>query len=846
MSKKNTFKDEVVEEKKEEIPEPAPIAKPQKEKSKPKQAKVVEESKPSAFMAFVRDERTHKVFGLVFLLLSVAMFASFTSYFFSGDKDQGIESDIFQNTTPAHNWLGKIGFQLAHLFIYKWFGIASYLIAFVILVSSVRIVFSVSILPVWKTCKYSIFSILWISTSIGLIATDSSNRIFGGSFGYWMNKKLSLLIGTPGTIILLLFALVIFLVISFNISLKLPSFKRKEKEISDEMIPEPVILKKEEEKRGFGNMMKETMPQSTSIDLTNIEETEIGDEITEFDSGEVEEIPEPVLKVDGPALPPENKGSDTTLEVTEIIHEPEPSDLDPKTDYRGTLDTPFDPKLELSSYTFPSVELLENYGSNKIQVNNDELVENKNLIEKTLGHYDVKISKIIATIGPTVTLYEIIPVPGTRIAKIKNLEDDIALSLSALGIRIIAPMPGRGTIGIEVPNSKPEMVSMRSIIASDKFRNADFDLPIALGKTISNEVFVADLAKMPHLLMAGATGQGKSVGLNAVLISLLYAKHPSQVKFVLVDPKKVELSLFKKIERHFLAKLPGDKEDAIITDTHKVIKTLKSLCTEMDTRYDLLKDAEVRNIKEYNTKFIARKLNPENGHRFLPYIVLVVDEFADLIMTAGKEIEQPIARLAQLSRAIGIHLIIATQRPSVNIITGTIKANFPARIAFRVSSKIDSRTILDASGAHQLIGKGDMLLSFGAEPVRIQCAFVDTVEVERVTAFIGSQRGYPDAYRLPEVHDDESSDGPETFDASDQDALFTEAAKIVVLHQQGSASILQRKLKLGYNRAGRIIDQLEAAGIVGPFEGSKGREVLVKDIVSLEQFLSNLHGSEPK
>jgi S-DNA-T family DNA segregation ATPase FtsK/SpoIIIE len=504
----------------------------------------------------------------------------------------------------------------------------------------------------------------------------------------------------------------------------------------------------------------------------------------------------------------------------------------------------YDPKLDLSNYQHPTLDLLENYQSNRSQMSREELMSeleaNKKRIIETLGHYDIEIDKIKATVGPTVTLFEIVPKAGVRISKIKNLEDDIALSLAALGIRIIAPIPGKGTIGIEVPNQNPDIVSMRSVIGSEKFQNTEFELPIALGKTISNDIFITDLAKMPHLLMAGATGQGKSVGLNAILVSLLYKKHPAQVKFVLVDPKKVELTLFKTIERHFLAKLPGD-EDAIITDTKKVVNTLNSLCIEMDTRYDLLKNAQVRNIREYNAKFVARKLNPNNGHRFLPYIVLVVDEFADLIMTAGKEVETPIARLAQLARAIGIHLIIATQRPSVNIITGTIKANFPARLAFRVTSKIDSRTILDTGGADQLIGRGDMLLSTGSDLVRIQCAFVDTPEVEQITEFIGNQRAYPDAYLLPEyVGEGEAGGGNSDMGADDLDPLFEEAAHMVVQFQQGSASLLQRRLKLGYNRAGRLVDQLEAAGVIGPFEGSKAREVRCKDLASLEQLLKGL------
>lgn len=495
----------------------------------------------------------------------------------------------------------------------------------------------------------------------------------------------------------------------------------------------------------------------------------------------------------------------------------------------------YDPKLDLSRFRLPGIDLLADHGSSNITINQEELEQNKNRIVDTLKQYNIEIAKIKATIGPTVTLYEIIPAPGVRISKIKNLEDDIALSLAALGIRIIAPIPGKGTIGIEVPNANPNVVGMKNILSGEKFQNANMDLPVALGKTISNETFVADLAKMPHLLMAGATGQGKSVGLNVILASILYKKHPSQVKFVLVDPKKVELTLFNKIERHYLAKLPGSAE-SIITDTKKVIYTLNSLCIEMDDRYELLKNAMVRNIKEYNAKFVQRRLNPEEGHRYLPYIVLVIDEFADLIMTAGKEVETPIARLAQLARAIGIHLIIATQRPSVNVITGIIKANFPSRIAFRVTSKIDSRTILDAGGADQLIGKGDMLYSSGNDLTRVQCAFLDTPEVEKICEFIGSQQGYPEAYLLPEYEGEESGGGLD-IDPSERDSMFEDAARIVVMHQQGSASLLQRKLKLGYNRAGRIIDQLEAAGIIGPFEGSKARQVLVQDEMGLEQLL---------
>lgn len=496
---------------------------------------------------------------------------------------------------------------------------------------------------------------------------------------------------------------------------------------------------------------------------------------------------------------------------------------------------PYDPKLDLSNYKFPVIELLEDHKSGNPEVTNEELISNKNKIVETLANYKIQIDKIKATIGPTVTLYEIVPAPGIRISKIKSLEDDIALSLAALGIRIIAPIPGRGTIGIEVPNRNPEVVSMKSVIVAKKFQESSYDLAVVLGKTISNETYVVDLTKMPHLLVAGATGQGKSVGLNAIIVSLLYKKHPSELKLVLIDPKKVELTLYSKIEKHFLAKLP-DTIDPIITDTQKVIKTLNSLTIEMDSRYDLLKKAHVRNIKEYNAKFVERKLNPEHGHRFMPYIVLIIDEFADLIMTAGREIETPLARLAQLARAIGIHLVIATQRPTTNIITGVIKANFPVRVAFRVTSMIDSRTILDTNGANQLIGRGDMLISTGSDLNRIQCAFIDTSEIDKITNFISSQQGYPSAMYLPEV----PTEGLDEFtevDLNKRDELFDEAARLIVMHQQGSTSLIQRKFSIGYNRAGRIMDQLEAAGIVGPNEGSKARQVLIVDETSLEQIL---------
>jgi S-DNA-T family DNA segregation ATPase FtsK/SpoIIIE len=678
---------------------------------------------------------------------------------------------------------------------------------------------------------------------------------FEGGFGFWSNRLLRAQVGPAGTGGVLIFLALTVLVIAYNIDFKIP--KRKNRPVAemevDEIAPEPVELIDEDPSmplewpRG-NNAIRQThvsaiMPEPTVQEPLQ-QEPFRPDPLRRPPMEQTPEYHEPVV------LRPENT----------IKHEPEEEDEIPL-----TIDTNrplpelsveqadkavqddllskfgvYDHKMDLLGYKLPHLDLLENHGSNKISVNAEELEANKNKIVETLNHYNIEIDKIKATIGPTVTLYEIIPAPGVRISKIKNLEDDIALSLAALGIRIIAPMPGKGTIGIEVPNQNPEMVSMRSILSTEKYQNTTMDLPIALGKTISNEVFIADLAKMPHLLVAGATGQGKSVGINAILVSLLYKKHPAELKFVLVDPKKVELTLFRKIERHFLAKLPDDG-DAIITDTKKVVNTLNSLCIEMDQRYDLLKDAQVRNLKEYNAKFVSRKISDPEKHRYLPFIVLVIDEFADLMMTAGKEVEVPIARIAQLARAVGIHLVIATQRPSVNIITGTIKANFPSRLAFRVLSKIDSRTILDAGGADQLIGRGDMLFSTGSDLIRLQCAFVDTPEVEAISDFIGNQKGYPSAMYLPEyVGEGEASSSAKEYDPDDRDPMFEDAARLIVLHQQGSTSLIQRKMKLGYNRAGRIIDQLEAAGIVGPFEGSKARDVLYPDEYSLERYLETL------
>ncbi|MES2418964.1 MAG: DNA translocase FtsK [Bacteroidota bacterium] len=789
----------------------------------------------------LKNGRLVKIIGLFFVIISIYFLVAFTSYLFTWQEDQsyvidanGGWSNLFKTvdelkdngvTGPVvQNWLGKIGALLAHQFIYEWFGIASFLFVFVFFVIGYRLLFKVKIFAIEKVLGYSFFFLLFISLAFGFGHSFLSQtpHFLEGEFGYWSNKLLVAQIGSAGVGGLIVFLGLSILIVAYNIDFKMPNLKKEEESIPD--VPENIELVNDDRSEpvefSINDRYKNEPKKEQQVILTpnRFEEKETAIEDIIAPPAATNVMMEPIAPT-------------FTIEKTE-----EEAKAEGLVAQFGN----YDPTLDLASYKKPHLDLLENYGSKKIAVNADELEANKNKIVETLNHYNIEIDKIKATIGPTVTLYEIIPAPGVRISKIKNLEDDIALSLAALGIRIIAPMPGKGTIGIEVPNMHPEMVSMRSILATEKFQQTTMDLPIALGKTISNEVFIADLAKMPHLLVAGATGQGKSVGINAILVSLLYTKHPSQLKFVLVDPKKVELTLFNKIERHFLAKLPGEA-DAIITDTKKVVNTLNSLCIEMDQRYDLLKDAQVRNLKEYNEKFVKRKLNPNNSHRFLPYIVLIVDEFADLMMTAGKEVETPIARLAQLARAIGIHLVLATQRPSVNIITGTIKANFPARLAFRVLSKIDSRTILDSGGADQLIGRGDMLLSTGSDLIRLQCAFVDTPEVDRISEFIGNQRGYPEAYQLPEYIDENGDSGKSDFDPDDRDPLFEEAAQLIVTHQQGSTSLIQRKMKLGYNRAGRIIDQLEAAGVVGPFEGSKAREVLLPDQYALEQFLNTLN-----
>ncbi|GGH02523.1 FtsK/SpoIIIE family DNA translocase [Mucilaginibacter phyllosphaerae] len=818
----------------------------------------------------LRDGRAIKIIGLFFLVLSVFFLIAFTSYIFTWQQDQSYVSkanggwgNLFKtskellengvNSPMVDNWLGKFGALLSNQFIFEWFGVASFLFVFVFFIIGYRLLFKIRLFSVSKMLAYTFFAIIFTSVTIGFFHAFIIDypHFLEGNFGFWTNRLLAAQVGQSGTGFILIFLALTVLIIAYNIDFKLPQRKDKATPLTPadgEASPEPVELVDEEISlpvewpRNGGNRVKDMLAAQGAAAEPLKQEPLQQMPLQQQPLQQTPVYHEPVvLKPEVSHEPQEETEIPLTIDVERPmpILNIEKSDDDKAKSLVEQFGM-YDHKLDLASYKYPGIDLLENYGAAKIAVNSEELEANKNKIVETLNHYNIEIDKIKATIGPTVTLYEIIPAPGVRISKIKNLEDDIALSLAALGIRIIAPMPGKGTIGIEVPNQNPEMVSMRSILATEKWQNNTMDLPIALGKTISNEVFIADLAKMPHLLVAGATGQGKSVGINSILVSLLYKKHPAELKFVLVDPKKVELTLFRKIERHFLAKLP-DEADAIITDTKKVVNTLNSLCIEMDQRYDLLKDAQVRNLKEYNTKFVNRKISDPEKHRYLPFIVLVIDEFADLMMTAGKEVEQPIARIAQLARAVGIHLVIATQRPSVNVITGTIKANFPARLAFRVLSKIDSRTILDAGGADQLIGRGDMLLSTGSDLIRLQCAFVDTPEVERISDFIGNQRGYPSAMFLPEyVGEGEAGSSAKEYDPDDRDPMFEDAARLIVLHQQGSTSLIQRKMKLGYNRAGRIIDQLEAAGIVGPFEGSKARDVLYPDEYSLERYLEEL------
>ncbi len=862
----------------------------------PLKSKDKKKSKSPIFSG-INSEKIRIGLGLALIFLSLIMLVAFTSFLFTGNYDQNIlKTGIDElGTQEVRNWLGKFGAVLSQKFLGDWFGLAAFIFVPIVCRLGIKALFHTSIFPSKQVFKYSVFVLVWLPPFMAFLFTSDATLMLGGGIGHALTHFLNMSIGSVGAFLLLLFVLAAFILINFNVSLQTafapsnstpPGEDPLQEELDEELainhyngrpihepapelMTEPEVLTTENVPKEVELELEEA-PTEKILEYTNhiekqepvnldvqeekpVEKVNLAPVLEPVTPVKVEEVP---VESVPPIAPKEKlKVQDATesislsthvkevpksvvteaVEIEAIVGEKEEVLDDKEIRDLAKEFGDYDPELDLSKYKKPGLDLLKDFGDTGIEIDRDELEDNKTRIITTLKNYKIEISEISAVIGPTVTLYEIVPAPGVRISKIKNLEDDIALSLSALGIRIIAPIPGKGTIGIEVPNKKSEIVSMKTMLASDKFQNSDMILPIALGKTITNESYIADLAKMPHLLMAGATGQGKSVGLNAILVSLLYKLHPSQLKFVLVDPKKVELTLYNKIERHYLAKLP-DTEEAIITDTQKVVATLNSLCIEMDQRYDLLKDAMTRTIVEYNAKFVQRKLNPENGHRFLPYIVLVIDEFADLIMTAGKEVETPIARLAQLARAIGIHLIVATQRPSVNVITGMIKANFPARLAFRVTSKIDSRTILDSGGADQLIGRGDLLFSPGNEIIRLQCAFVDTPEVERICDFIGEQQGYSDAFLLPE-YVGESSSTQNNMSSEDRDALFDDAAKIIVQHQSGSASLLQRRLKLGYNRAGRIIDQLEAAGIIGPFSGSKGRDVLVTDEASLAHIL---------
>lgn len=828
-----------------------------KTKAKSKSSSTRKKSKSSKkSAAFWTKNRISNTLGVLCLFLALILSIAFISYLYTWKADQSKILNLTWNTLwnaniSVDNWMGRLGSMASHLFFYKWFGLASFIVPVMLILGGLKLILINFRLNYVRTLIYGLLSLAWISVLLAFIWKGSLFP-YGGGFGNTIVSWLGTFIGSIGTGVILTLLLAVAAVFTFDLNLALPSlnlpklsfpsFKNKSSGRDYTEFDSIDADGRRDSKLSIDNEVSLETTPSSAIQADQSELQIMEDVHKDIDSKAVEfkiedgKIVERAAKNKAATAP-----EDLELQIEEKKEEViEAAPKEPEVPQnKGAIGTSYDPTLDLSDYKFPTLGLLEDHGSDKVKIDPAELERNKDQIIETLLNYNIKISKIKATIGPTVTLYEIVPAAGVRISKIKNLEDDIALSLAALGIRIIAPMPGKGTIGIEVPNVKKETVSMKAVISSPKFQNANMSLPIALGKNIANEVLVTDLAKMPHLLIAGATGQGKSVGLNAILVSLLYKRHPSELKFVLIDPKKVELNIFAAIEKHYLAKLPNE-EDPIITDTSKVITTLNALCIEMDERYNLLKAAKARNINEFNKKFISRKLNPEKGFRYLPFIVLVIDEFADLMMTAGKEVERPIARLAQLARAIGIHLIIATQRPSVNIITGTIKANFPARIAFKVSSKIDSRTILDAGGAEQLIGRGDMLLSLGSDMVRLQCAFVDTPEVEAIADYIGDQRGYPDAFLLPEYLTDEEMAAKGEFNARDIDDLFPEAARLIVTHQQGSTSLIQRRMKLGYNRAGRIMDQLEAAGIVGPNEGSKARQVLYDNPQELEQFLDNL------
>ena len=801
------------------------------------------------FTTFFKSETTHFVIGLISVIFSVYLLLAFTSFFFTGAADQSIldnqqPGELMQTTNHVKNYAGARGAQLAEFLINECFGIAAYFIILFLAVAGMKMMKAYQF-RVWKWFMSCSILLVWFSITLGFIfdGTFSDSFIYpGGLHGHNVSAWLVSQIGMPGLGLLLLITALLFFVYLSSETINMirkalhPNFRRKKKDTAtatDNENNDTSIKPKREEKKEYSN----PQPAVVDFELEQPMKVEVGSKEEEVSNTpfpfEEKQTSEPQRPMPTEANEEEEEDNDEPdFTVSDDTSEED-------AEYKGPALQPYNPRLDLENYKFPTLDLLNQYEDNGPNIDMEEQNANKDRIIKVLRSFGIEISSIKASVGPTITLYEITPAEGVRISKIRNLEDDIALSLSALGIRIIAPIPGKGTIGIEVPNANPRIVPMQSILNSKKFQETTMELPIALGKTITNEVFMVDLAKAPHMLVAGATGQGKSVGVKSILTSLLYKKHPAELKFVIVDPKKVEFSVYTPIERHFLAKLP-DGEDAIITDVSKVVQTLNSLCVEMDTRYDLLRKAGCRNIKEYNAKFISRQLNPEKGHRFMPYIVIIIDEFGDLIMTAGKEVELPICRIAQLARAVGIHAIIATQRPTTNIITGTIKANFPARVAFRVAAMMDSRTILDRSGAQQLIGKGDMLYLQGNDPVRVQCAFVDTPEVERIANYISKQQGYPTAFMLPEYVGEESESSIGEVDMNRLDPMFEDAARLVVIHQQGSTSLIQRKFSIGYNRAGRIMDQLEKAGIVGPTQGSKARDVLCMDETDLEMKLNNL------
>lgn len=824
---------------------------------------------PDKVVTAIKGETIHFIIGLLCVIFGVYMLLAFSSFFFTGGNDQSILShpdpgELLETGNRIQNYAGARGAQLSQFLINDCFGIPAYFIIVFLVVAGMKLMKAYEF-KLWKWFISCTALMVWFSVTLGFAfggAFENSFLYPGGLHGYNASQWICSQIGAPGLILVLLVTGILIAIFFTKETIGVvrkafhPSFPKRNKvvqpenentAVTDEYKKEDSVELQDNQQVSEENELQTEKeedssqpkaesyedPKPVEIELDPIEEKPL--------SSQPENVKLSSIKETAPMT---EAATDIEEEITEHHHEPafEISNEHKEEDeeYRGNINQPYNPRLDLEHYKFPTLDLLNSYGDHEPTIDMEEQNANKNRIIQVLRSFGIEISSIKASVGPTITLYEITPAEGVRISKIRNLEDDIALSLSALGIRIIAPIPGKGTIGIEVPNANPRIVPMSSILASKKFQETTFDLPVALGKTITNEVFMVDLTKAPHMLVAGATGQGKSVGLNAIVTSLLYKKHPSELKFVIIDPKKVEFAIYAPIEKHFLAKLP-DASDAIITDVSKVVQTLNSLCVEMDTRYDLLRKAGCRNIKEYNAKFINRQLNPENGHRFMPYIVIIIDEFGDLIMTAGKEVELPICRIAQLARAVGIHAIIATQRPTTNIITGTIKANFPARVAFRVASMMDSRTILDRPGAQQLIGKGDMLYLQGNDPVRVQCAFVDTPEVEKIAAYISRQQGYPTAFLLPEYVDENAeSSSAADVDMNRLDPLSEEAARLVIYHQQGSTSLIQRKFSIGYNRAGRIMDQLERAGIVGPANGSKARDVLCMDENDLEMRMSNL------